>query len=372
MISLTPALGLMCLIFSAASTVAAPVSQSQLAERNSNFNPRQKWQVNEINCVQILNPAPGATYHPGYFVRMIYGTGQCDGATAAGPWSIHLYNNPEIQGGGKIRYDYHEVIADGINESRTQFVWNIPSDQDTRARNVRKPWEYYVRVETSSSDGVKLVGNAGPFAINPDTWANRAQAMAAEIAKPIVDLKRRDNENSDFDANFALIHRPVEQVPTSPAVTTAPAVPTAPVVDPAPTAPAAPTVTVPPVEVAPPATSPVQPVDVPGKDTAGVLPPAVDGLVPTPTGPNPYDVVPTPHNLPPFNETVPGVPLTPIPHTSIIPSKAIVVGAITAGALALGYGGGALFGTIGAGVGAVLGGVVGGLAVLGHYIGLPV
>lgn len=115
MISITPVLGLLCLLLasSASSAPAAPVAQ--MAERSAGFNPKQKWQVDEVNCVQILNPAPGATYHPGYFVRMNYGTSQCGDASAAGPWSIHLYNNPEIQAGGNIRYDYHEVIADGVS-----------------------------------------------------------------------------------------------------------------------------------------------------------------------------------------------------------------------------------------------------------------
>jgi len=115
MISITPALSLLCLLLASSTSSAPAAPVSQMAERGTGFNPRQKWQVNEVNCVQILNPAPGATYHPGYFVRMNYGTGQCGGASAAGPWSIHLYNNPEIQDGGKIRYDYHEVIADGVS-----------------------------------------------------------------------------------------------------------------------------------------------------------------------------------------------------------------------------------------------------------------
>jgi len=116
MLTITPALGLFCLLFGSTSTFAAPTGR--ITERS--FNPRQKWQSDEVNCVQILNPAVGASYRPGYFVRMIYGTGLCSGATAAGPWTIHLYNNPDIQG-GSIRYDYHEVLADGVSR---YTVWN--------------------------------------------------------------------------------------------------------------------------------------------------------------------------------------------------------------------------------------------------------
>lgn len=123
MIGLKPTLGLLCAFLSASvTTLAAPVPIFQedsathvhLSERSSSFNTRQKWQRDEINCIQILNPAAGANYHPGWFVRMNYGTSQCQGVTAAGPWTIHLYNNPEIQQGGKIRFDYHEVIVDGV------------------------------------------------------------------------------------------------------------------------------------------------------------------------------------------------------------------------------------------------------------------
>lgn len=122
MIGIKSALGLMCLLLGASTpstTFAAPVIGSTISfDTNTqptkrSFNPRQKWQSDELNCVQILNPTPGATYHPGYFVRLNYGAGQCD-ATAAGPWTIHLYNNLDIQG-GKVSYDYHEVIASGVS-----------------------------------------------------------------------------------------------------------------------------------------------------------------------------------------------------------------------------------------------------------------
>ncbi|KAF9307367.1 hypothetical protein BGZ74_005807 [Mortierella antarctica] len=395
MISITPVLGLLCLLLasSASSAPAAPVAQ--MAERSAGFNPKQKWQMDEVNCVQILNPAPGATYHPGYFVRMNYGTSQCGDASAAGPWSIHLYNNPEIQAGGNIRYDYHEVIADGINGGRTQYTWNIPADQDSRARNVRKASEYYVRIETSSSNGIKLAGNAGPFAIYPE-------------------LQRRDDAaksaSTEFDTKLALLHRPTASAPDEPVV--APTTPKAPVKAPA-VAPITPTVPAGALVV------PIAPVDTPAKpnvpdssvatpepaeqhshplDSATVLnaivpvtpaPDVVTPATPAPVGPviipipsdssaalTPSDSsvgdVPVPHNLPPVHDTGKGEPVTPIPTTSVIPSKAIMVAGITAGALAVGYGGGALFGSLGSALGAVVGGVVGGLAVLFSFAGIPV
>ncbi|KAG0025556.1 hypothetical protein BGZ81_007069 [Podila clonocystis] len=391
-----------------------------MAERSAGFNPRQKWQVDEVNCVQILNPAPGATYHPGYFVRMNYGTSQCAGASPAGPWSIHLYNNPEIQAGGKILYDYHEVIAEGINGGRTQYTWNIPADQGSRARNVRKASDYYVRVETKSSDGVKLVGNVGPFAIYPE-------------------LQRRDNAaesaSTEFDAKFALLHRPTAPAPVDPIVTpttpkvpvetpvVAPTIPKVPVESPvvAPTTPVVPvespvvastTPTAPresPVFPIVPANTPAKPnipdspvatpepavghpldsTAVPNVNVSTTLVPEVAPATLTPVGPvtspstddisavsTPSDSsvsdVPVPHNLPPVHDTGKGEPVTPIQPTSIIPSKAIMVAGVTAGALAVGYGGGALFGALGSAVGAIVGGVVGGLAVLASFVGIPV
>lgn len=129
MIGIKSALSLVCLLLLTATapstTLAAPIVGSksevildtQLTKRA--FNPRQKWQSNELNCIQILNPTPGATYHPGYFVRLNYGAGQCD-ATAAGPWTIHLYNNLDIQG-GKVSYDYHEVIASGVSSLHSRL-----------------------------------------------------------------------------------------------------------------------------------------------------------------------------------------------------------------------------------------------------------
>lgn len=121
MIGLTPVLGLIYLALGTSTSLAAPTSH--LVERT--FNPRQKWQRDEVNCVQILNPAPGASYHPGYFVRMKFGTDQCEGVTPAEPWTIHLYNNPEIQG-EKLQYDYHEVIADGVRQTAITTIRPSP------------------------------------------------------------------------------------------------------------------------------------------------------------------------------------------------------------------------------------------------------
>ena len=240
---------------------------------------------------------------------------------------------------------------------------------------MRKASEYYVRVETSSADGVKLVGNAGPFAIYPD-------------------LHRRDESTSsstEFDAEFALLHRPAKPAPAVPVVApTTPKVPTkAPV-------PATVDTSVQPsirtdnsvgtqAEQHPLDFSAV-PSDAPTVSAdRGVVIPAAPVLVehvsiPT-TGDSsaastvsdsPVGDLPIPHNLPPVQETGKGVPVTPIATTSIIPSKAIMVTGITAGALVVGYGGGALFGAIGSALGAVVGGVVGGLAVLVSFTGLPV
>ncbi|KAH7028561.1 hypothetical protein BKA57DRAFT_524057 [Linnemannia elongata] len=250
MIGIKSALGLMCLILGVttpSTTLAAPIigsdtttdisldANSQLTKRS--FNPRQKWQSDELNCVQILNPSPGATYHPGYFVRLNYGAGQCD-ATATGPWTIHLYNNLDIQG-GKVSYDYHEVIASGVNEYKTQYMWTIPNNQNSKTKNVKKTNEYYVRIETNSQEGVKLVGNAGPFAISPQLDSNKGglRTLTEDVAHPLEELRRREDApaasttepSGNFLAEFALRPNrpsPVNEVifsPPTPSVIVAPA-----------------------------------------------------------------------------------------------------------------------------------------------------
>lgn len=286
---------------------------------------------------------------------------------------------------------------------------------------MHKVSDYYVRVETSSSDGVKLVGNAGPFAIYPE-------------------LQRRDNaaksDSTEFDAKFALPHRPTAPAPAKPVASTTPKVTTtevsveAPVV--ASTTPKAttPKATTPmisvdtpvvvPIEPKTPAETPVvpiAPVDTPAQpnipdssavtlklaeqhplDSAGVsnvnvpatpAPGVVVPATPAPADPvtmpisgdssavstpsdSSVDDVPVPHNLPPVHDTDKGEPVTPIQPSSIIPSKAIMVAGVTAGALVIGYGGGALFGALGSAVGAIVGGLFGGLAVLASFAGIPV
>ncbi|KAG0263793.1 hypothetical protein DFQ27_001618 [Actinomortierella ambigua] len=154
-------LGLLCIAGATTAAAAAAV----LAARSNDFDLRQKRESNEVNCIQIVNPAPGAVYRPGFFVRMIYGTQFCSGVSATGPWSIHLYNNLKTKN-SRVEYDYHEVIAENL--SATQFLWNIPLDHLDKAKNVRERSEYIVRIETTSQDGKRLVGHAGPFSIIPD------------------------------------------------------------------------------------------------------------------------------------------------------------------------------------------------------------
>ncbi|KAF8943210.1 hypothetical protein BGZ47_005676 [Haplosporangium gracile] len=185
MIGIKSALGLMCLLVGSATSICtAPVVSSEASTTTTDiiavdhnailtkrsFNLRQKWLSDELNCIQILNPAPGAAYRSGYFVRLNYGAEQCN-ATAIGPWTIHLYNNLDIQD-GKVSYDYHEVIASEVNEYKMQYLWTIPSNQNSKIKNVKKTNEYYIRIETNSQEGVRLVGNAGPFAISSQYDSN--------------------------------------------------------------------------------------------------------------------------------------------------------------------------------------------------------
>ncbi|KAF9903255.1 hypothetical protein EC991_004027 [Linnemannia zychae] len=433
MIGIKTALSLMCLLVGATtSSFAAPVVGpeaevvvgAQIVKRS--FNPRQKWQSDELNCVQILNPSPGATYHPGYFVRLNYGAGECD-ATATGPWTIHLYNNLDIQD-DKVSYDYHEVIASGINEYKTQYLWTIPSNQNSKAKNLKKANKYYVRIETNSQEGVKLVGNAGPFAIYPQESNGGLRALAEDITQPLEELRRREDapdlvtssDNTDFLAEFALRPNkpaPVSDViytPPTPAVTSAPKTPDAPAVpspDALPVA-SAPNDVVPPKDVenvaGSKATDPSVPTvievdanlngskvqvndsqdksvntaapslpslteSIPGTSDAA---PAAAPPVSDPASPNGVtDIpaiteIPEPHNTAPTDEIHP--PVTEIAHTSFIPSKGLVVGAVAGGAIGAGILGASFFGQVGGVIGAVVGGVIGGVAVLLNFIGVPV
>ncbi|KAG0046273.1 hypothetical protein BGZ83_008531 [Gryganskiella cystojenkinii] len=422
MVGLKLALSLFCLfLISSPASLAAPTpvsipseqqeitdSTGDLFERSaSTFNPRQKWQQDELNCIQIYNPAPGALYHPGWFVRMVYGTQECHGATAAGPWTIHLYNNPEIQQSGNIRFDYHEVIVDGLNEYKTQYIWNIPQDQDIKTRNVKKVNDYYVRIETNAQDGTKLVGNVGPFAISPETGG--AMGGFKTLTDDLQELTRREEAfNDDFDAEFALRPKTVvvqqdpphlvdsENGPRTPAATDqseqairhppkalpkkifknipkAPEVPVPSVVSPVP----------PMVSLVPPMVSPVPPMVSPAPTNAPAetaLPDFNSIPIPhnlPPDSPTPTIVVsepgaPLPHNLPPTVDNDPKTPITPISHRSLIPNLWLVVAPIVAGGLGLGYYGGVTFGGVGAALGAVVGGVIGGLAVVFNAFGFPV
>jgi hypothetical protein len=80
--------------------------------------------------------------------------------------------------------------------------------------------------------------------------------------------------------------------------------------------------------------------------------------------------IPEVHNTAPTDEIHP--PITEIAHTSFIPSKVLVAGAVAGGAIGAGIVGASFFGQVGGIIGAVVGGIVGGVAVLLHFIGLPV
>ncbi|KAF9932192.1 hypothetical protein FBU30_008747 [Linnemannia zychae] len=416
MIGIKSALGLMCLLLaSTTSTSAMPIvgpetttvaavnidnNSDQLVKRS--FNPRQKWQSDELNCVQILNPAPGATYYPGYFVRLNYGAEQCD-ATATGPWTIHLYNNLDIQG-DKVSYDYHEVIASGINEYKTQYTWTIPSNQNDKAKNVKKANQYYVRIETNSHEGLKLVGNAGPFAIYPESWyGSGLRPLSDDNAQPLVELKRREDlieqptgadaevlvriaPNKPTPANdvISTLSVPEVELPSAdtnaPVVESAPAfpntlaaeplstVPDAPAVEPAPIAPNAAADTKDKVvDLAAPnidATE-VKDVDLTHPDTT-TIDPNIDANLGIPDkAPISED-----YNLLPEDEINPSI--TQISSASFVPNKLLVAGAIAGGAIGLGILGASFLGQVGGILGAVVGGVIGGIGVLLHTAGVPV
>ncbi|KAF9574230.1 hypothetical protein EC968_007154 [Mortierella alpina] len=398
MLSLALPLGLLCLALGPSLTLALPALPpgTQLSERS--FNIRQKWENNEVNCIQILNPAPGAAYFSGYFVRMIYGTADCDGFTAEGPVEIHLYNNPEMQG-GRIRYDYHEVIADGLGEGQNQFLWNIPSNDEGMFGSVRKTGDYYVRIETNSQDGVRLVGNAGPFAIHPDIETSGLRRRSTEGPTATEESsKGLTQPAADLGAEYALrpVHGPnavPEPMVNAPTIVP-PSTPEANLVIPeAREAPEVPEVplsvvsTVPPPQVNNPSETvqTLNPVD--GGDALNpplntVLPGLknIDGIVsqepvPLDKGVTPEGEVSTSNDKAPQgnqDEVMTKPPITEISHGSLIPGKFLVVTAVGAGALGLGIVGGNLFGHVGAAVGAVIGGIIGGLAVVLSFMGVPV
>ncbi|KAF9104737.1 hypothetical protein BGX27_009975 [Mortierella sp. AM989] len=347
MLTLTPALGLLCLFFGPVSSLAA--SASHLTKRS--FSLKQKWQRDEVNCVSIYNPSRDAKYHPGYMIHMSYGTEQCNGATAAGPWKIHLYNNPEIVQ-GKIQFDYHEVIADGLKEYNTQYVWNISPSQQNMAK-VKKVNEYYVRVETSTKDGTKLVGNAGPFSISPDL-SRRADAVdTLATTDPVLNaefaLKPHstplDFPDESVQDTIAKPDVPVAAAPELPTVATP--------VDPVVAAPAAP--------IAPSTVDASLPAD----EASNLVNVQVDTPLTASVAPA---SPPTSESLGLTDDTAPKPPITEIPTTSFIPNKLLVGAGVAGGALGLGLVGASFFGTVGTVIGTVLGGVIGGVAVLLSYL----
>ncbi|KAF9960312.1 hypothetical protein BGZ70_008635 [Mortierella alpina] len=390
MLPLALPLSLLCLALGPYFTVALPtlLPASQLPERS--FNVRQKWERNEVNCIQILNPAPGAAYYPGYFVRMIYGTANCEGFTATGPLAIHLYNNPEMRG-GRIRYDYHEVIADGLGEDENQFLWNIPSNDEAKFDSVQKTADYYVRIETNSDDGVKLVGNAGPFAIYPNTETSGLRRRSSE--DPAAAFASSDGSTqpaADLGAEYAL--RPVrgpnavpEPMTDAPIIMAPPSAPEAITVLPETPSPVESTAPPPQVNASSETVETLKP-----KDGGDTLNPSLstklpdlkntDGIisqepVPLDKGVAPGGEVSTSKDQAPQgsqDEVMRKPPITEISHRSLIPSKFIVATAVGAGAVGLGIVGGNLFGQFGAAVGAVIGGIIGGLAVVLSFVGVPV
>ncbi|KAF9985376.1 hypothetical protein BGZ75_003048 [Mortierella antarctica] len=418
MLPLALPLSLLCLALGPSFTFAlpAPPPASQLTQRP--FDIRQKWESNEVNCIQILNPAPGAAYYPGCFVRMIYGTAGCEGFTATGPLEIHLYNNPEMRE-GRISYDYHEVIADGLSNDENQFLWNIPSDEEAKLDSVRKVADYYVRIETNSQDGVRLVGNAGPFAIYPDTETSGLRRRSGEDSVAASELLNGSTQPAaDLGAEYAL--RPARGPNAAPGLMIdAPTIvpPSAPEANPGTPEVLSSVVSEPMIDaptIAPPSAPEANPVtqEDPSSVVSTVPPPQanipsetvetpkpIDGDTVSPSHntmlpdlkntdgiisqePVPLDKVITPESevstsedQPPQgnqDEVMVKPPITEISHRSLIPSKFILVSAIGAGAVGLGIVGGNLFGQFGAAVGAVIGGIIGGLAVILSFVGVPV
>lgn len=80
--------------------------------------------------------------------------------------------------------------------------------------------------------------------------------------------------------------------------------------------------------------------------------------------------IPEPHNTAPTDEVHP--PVTEIAHTSFIPGKLLVAGAVAGGAIGAGIVGASFFGQVGGVIGAFVGGIFGGVAVLLNFFGVPV
>jgi len=307
-------------------------------------------------------------------------------------------------------------------------LWTVPNNHNARAKNVKKPGAYYVRIESNSHEGVKLVGNAGPFTISPQDSNGGTKTLAEEIAQPMLELKRREDAatpDANFRADFALHPNrpsPVSQVIYSPEIPTA-TIPAAPVV-PAPIS-TGPASSPPEVGGAPVDVTAIKgnvasglvdtniPVDidtvtgssgsnvpngidapvvavgttdktippnanVPSDPSASAAAPvaevAAPVTAPTATGDSAvvpaFTEIPEAHNIAPQDEIHP--PVTEIAHSSFIPSKVLLAGAVAGGAIGAGILGASFFGQVGGVIGAVVGGVIGGVAVLLHVIGVPV
>lgn len=337
-------------------------------------------------------------------------------------------------------------------------MWTIPNNQNSKTRNVKKTNEYYVRIETNSHEGVKLVGNVGPFAISPKHASNNGGLRTlADVAHPLEEFRRREDApaasatepDGNFLAEFALRpHKPspVSEViftPPTPSVIVAPSIVTvtkAPVTPapavPAPVAPAAVPVPVAPAAVSAPVASVVAPkepvtvaavtettnanvptdidvttdsngskvqlndpkaavaVDTQDKNLVDINAPDVTlsesdlAAIVAPTANDPAAAavttggssaiteipviteIPEPHNTAPTDEIHP--PVTEIAHTSFIPGKLLVAGAVAGGAIGAGIVGASFFGQVGGVIGAFVGGIIGGVAVLLNFIGVPV
>lgn len=322
-----------------------------------------------------------------------------------------------------------------MKEYKTQYLWTIPNEAN---RNVKKSSEYYVRIETNSAEGVKLVGNVGPFAIHHQDSDGGLRTLAKDISH-LEELKRREDAptpsatdpDGTFLAKFALQpHKPspVNEViftPPTPSVILAPiaiTVTKAPVIS----GPAIPV----PVALDADTAAPKDAITVAGAETTTNtnVPTNIDVatnlgdskvqlndpnskaeevaadnkdknivdindllnapeiaavVVPTAVGPAAAALapggnteipaiteIPEVHNTAPMDEVHP--PITEIAHTSFIPSKLLVAGAVAGGAIGAGIVGASFFGQVGGVIGAVVGGIVGGVAVLLNFIGVPV
>lgn len=242
-------------------------------------------------------------------------------------------------------------------------MWNIP--QGDRANvNIKKTGEYYVRIETISNKGLKLVGNVGPFAIHLDKLQRREDPNDKLQADLVIKPNGPPVPNPELEPEPEPLFEPEPQPEAQPELLE-------PVRDPAPTIPvdsieASPSVDItvgtPPTEEP----APIAPVNIPGGSKLQVG---------TPPNPSEFPLPPkssTPKDLGLTEDSASKPPVTEIAASSAIPNKYIVAGAVAGGAAGLGILGGTFFGNVGTALGAVVGGAVGGLAVAVSYLGIPV